>query len=481
MPKIRAFGASFATFAGCCALSLSLAAMSAGTSAAATVTGFSGFAPVNGSGGSYTNSLNSFQLTDGGNSEGSSGFNSTPVNISAFTATYTYQASGGADGAAFIIQNDSRGTSAVGDAGGALGYGGGSAIQPSVAFELNLYTGGPVMGEALGVNGSTGTYNPVNPGLSLNSNNPIMVNLNYDGAKLLVSLRDTVSGNGYTTTYTGSLPTFVGGSTALIGFSGGTGGITSTQTISNFTYTNDAPIYRPIGVTGFNQKMIVPQGATPATPFTGLTASMDDGTGLMGSTFYEQGFNTGSPRTGVAHPGTPFVSANDPNHIFQLASDFTQNDALLLDGTSSGSPATLNLASSAKYSNLSLLVSTGGGTNMFSAVVHYANNTTETFSSLTSPDWFNPGPVAYVTEGRVNGTGGFDAVNSGNPRLFQVDLALSDSLDNVTSIDFFNTSGNGHAVVLGVSGVAVPEPSSLLLLGAGLLGFALFNRRRLAS
>ena len=183
---------------------------------------------------------NVLTLTDGGGSEASAFWFATPLNINAFSASWTYQAtptSSGAtmaDGMAFVIQNDTRGTGALGGAGGALAYGG---ITPSAALEFNLYPNNTV-GIALRVNGATGApYNPTTP-VDFSNGDLIGVSVHYDGGTLSVTLNDTNQSTSYTTNMNvGGLADVVGGDTAYIGFTGGTGGIAANQAVSNFQFT----------------------------------------------------------------------------------------------------------------------------------------------------------------------------------------------------------------------------------------------------
>jgi autotransporter-associated beta strand protein len=186
----------------------------------------------------FTNNV--LTLTDGNNGEARSAYYNAPLNVaSPFTAQFVYQmvAGGTADGVAFMLQNDSRGLTALGNGGGGLGYQG---ITPSAALQLNIYAGATqggigsavVSGGTIGPFASTGAVN-------LASGDPIEVTLSYDGSNMLVeTLTDLTNSNTFSTSYTvGSLATIVSGSTAYAGFSGATGGLNSIQSISNFTFT----------------------------------------------------------------------------------------------------------------------------------------------------------------------------------------------------------------------------------------------------
>jgi len=196
---------------------------------------------------------NVLTLTDGQNSEATSAFFDTPQYIGGFLASFVYTAGGNraADGITFCIQNAPAGASAVGSGGGGLGYNG---ITPSAAFEMNIYggaNGGP--GIQVGTEGSTADYEAVPPvgpyfgtaPVSITSGDPIYVQLYYGQNVLTAWLVDAMEGNSYTTSVSlPDLPAVVGAgssATAYVGFTGGTGGANSIQTVSHFMFSYTTP------------------------------------------------------------------------------------------------------------------------------------------------------------------------------------------------------------------------------------------------
>jgi hypothetical protein len=188
---------------------------------------------------------NVFTLTDGTSGENRSAWFSEPLYVGGFQASFTYQdiGGGGADGTAFIIQNDPSGTAALGLSGGGLGYVG---ITPSVAVLLNIFFDSPGgAGLMLGTNG-VGAYYPsgVLSGMSYQSTapvnlaggNPIAVGLRYTGGMLYASFTDTATSNQFQTIIPVDIPAFVGTNAAWVGFTGSEGGTTSHQIVSNFSY-----------------------------------------------------------------------------------------------------------------------------------------------------------------------------------------------------------------------------------------------------
>jgi hypothetical protein len=180
---------------------------------------------------------NTLTLTYGAGSSARTAFFDTPMYVGGFQASFIYQtpSAGGADGFAFCLQNDPRGPAALGGAGGGLGL---SGITPSAAITFNIYPGSPGgIGFSFGTNGNNGNpYNSVAP-VNITSGDPIAVKIVYHNGSAQLNLTDTNTGDTFgTNILVGNLPTILGAQTAYVGFAGGDGGISSTQTITDFEY-----------------------------------------------------------------------------------------------------------------------------------------------------------------------------------------------------------------------------------------------------
>ena len=192
------------------------------------------------------------QLTDGGVNEASSVFWNVPINIQAFTTTFEFQLSNavnGGNGFTFTIQNN--GPTALGGSSAGLGY---QDILKSVAVKFNFYN---YMNEG---NDSTGVYingqAPVNPsvdisssGIQLNSDDGIQATISYDGTTLMLTLHDLVTNDVFTSSQAINIPATIGSNTAYVGFTGGSGGLSSSQKLLNWTYATQSvlPTFTPPG------------------------------------------------------------------------------------------------------------------------------------------------------------------------------------------------------------------------------------------
>jgi hypothetical protein len=179
------------------------------------------------------------QLTDGESGENRSAWFVTQVPVTGFTTDFTFQQlNATADGMTFAIQGDN--IWALGYSGGGLGYEG---ISDSVAVKFDLYSNA---GEG---NDSTGLYTdgaaPTVPsvdlsstGINLHSGDIMDAHVVYDGTNLTMTLTDTVTNAAVTEVFPVNIPSLVGGNTAYVGFTGGTGAMAATQNVMSWTYTS---------------------------------------------------------------------------------------------------------------------------------------------------------------------------------------------------------------------------------------------------
>jgi hypothetical protein len=161
------------------------------------------------------------------------------VNVQSFTTNFTFQLTNPeANGITFTIQN--QGTAAQGIFGSGLGY---QYIPTSVAVKFDLFNAGGEGPDSTGLytDGAVPTVPAVNlssTGINLHSGDTMAVQLVYNGTTLTMTITDTVTQATYTTSFTINIPSTVGGNTAYVGFTGGTGVLSATQTILTWTYTN---------------------------------------------------------------------------------------------------------------------------------------------------------------------------------------------------------------------------------------------------
>src|SRR5205823_1595634 len=91
--------------------------------------------------------------------------------------------------------------------------------------------------------------------------------------------------------------------------------------ILGFTFPLRAD-FAPIGLTStsYNQDMVVEKTApAPIVPGGYTTASMDSGLGNSATSWYEQGYNSVSPATGLPPAGSTFTHQSAANHRYTMA------------------------------------------------------------------------------------------------------------------------------------------------------------------
>jgi hypothetical protein len=205
---------------------------------------------------------NVLQVTDGGENEAGSAFLVNQQYVGGFVATFDYQTSGNraADGTVFIIQQSSSIYEALGQSGGDLGF---TGISPSGGLELDLYPS--FSGIAYGSNGLTagsgGAHYANTAPVNITTGDSIGVVISYAPPLMQIALTDTLTSATFTTNFNAPNLSADIGTNAFVGFSGGSGGDTAIQQISNFEFyaippaslsppAPPAPLLHSLGLTG---------------------------------------------------------------------------------------------------------------------------------------------------------------------------------------------------------------------------------------
>ena len=192
------------------------------------------------------------QLTSGGANQAGSAWYNSQVNIQSFSTDFALQLSNPvADGMTFTIQGS--GLTALGPSGGGLGYGPDAPTNPSasantpiaksVAIKFDLYSNAGEGGNSTGLytNGASPTTPAIDltpSGINLHSGDTMSVHLSYNGSVLSMTITDPVANTTFSTSWTVNIPSIVGGNTAYVGFTGGTGGSSSSQKVATWTFTS---------------------------------------------------------------------------------------------------------------------------------------------------------------------------------------------------------------------------------------------------
>jgi len=213
--------------------------------------------------------------------------------------------------------------------------------------------------------------------------------------------------------------------------------------------------FAPVAVTGYTHDLVVEAGAAKYAALPGrTTATMENGTANTGMTWFEVGALPHAPNLGLPHAGSAHTNFFHPNRRYLMAPSYTVNNALLL---SAGVPAgNLVPASPAPLSALSFLTAAYRGPVTINCVLRHADGTLQT-RAFVSPDWSNQAPSAIVANGRVNvSTGIYDAVAANNPRLYAIDMPVTNAGSPLTNIalTFGSGASGANAVILAVSGIA---------------------------
>ena len=311
------------------------------------------------------------QLTNGGEGEAGSAWYYQPVNIQTFTTNFTFQLSNpAADGITFAIQN--AGISALGGNGGYLGYGG---IPTSVAIKFDLYSNAGEDPDSTGlyINGAvpeTPAIDLSSTGIDLHSGDSMIVQLNYNGTTLSMTITDTVTAATWSTSWTVNIPSIVGGNTAYVGFTGGTGGLTSSQKILTWTYSNP---------TGQTQTAATPTFSPVAGTYSAAqTVTISDAT--AGATIYYTTNGTTPTTSSTLYARRSRSAATETLEAIAVASGYTNSTAGTAAYTITPTAATPTFSPAAGTYSTAQTVTISDAT-AGAAIYYTTNGTTPTTSS----------------------------------------------------------------------------------------------------
>ena len=353
---------------------------------------------------------NFLQLTDGGNHERGSAFTTNRLDLRKFTTQFSFEIlhspTSAADGLTFTIQGVDP--TALGSSGGGLGYGPGrpgevdSKINQSVAIKFDIAWNA---GEG---NDSTGLYtngaSPTVPfidltdtAINLGNQHLFVATLTYDGVFLSVQIRDTVTDALVNHIYTVDIPSVVGASDGYFGFTGGTGGDTSTQNIRAWTY---APLTQPfaprslIGTAGPNQMSLTWQPVEDAVTYNVYRSTASNGEGAI--PYRTDLTSTSFVDTGLGNAQTYFYKVTAVNSLGESA---RSNEIF---GTTPSYPATpSNPVATGVQTTRLLLGWQLNSTNETGVRIIRKSGTGGTFDEIAS---LPAGTTAYADSGLIPGT-----------------------------------------------------------------------------
>lgn len=219
-----------------------------------TVPNYSQFANSNGLtlGGSARVTGNQLQLTSTTTNQAGSAYYQTALPVNTDTSFQTQfqfrldgaQGAAGADGFAFVLQNDPRGLQARGAAGGGLGL---SGITNSLAIEFDTWQNENDVNNnhiAVVINGDIANPRSVRiPAFDLNSGSTINAWVDYNGNtdQLAVYLNNGTTKPDQPLMMLEIDLTSVVGSQAYLGFTGATGGSANVHRVLNWSFSLDTP------------------------------------------------------------------------------------------------------------------------------------------------------------------------------------------------------------------------------------------------
>ena len=346
----------------------------------------------------------SLQLTDGGGGEARSAFFNVPVNVQSFTSDLSFQlTSAQADGFTFTIQGNSP--TALGKGGGGLGY---TGISNSLAVGFQLYssvlgykevslTGDWTNGAAPDATPGTDT---TGSGVNLHSGDVMSVHMTYDGTTLTWTITDTTTNKTFTKSVTINIPALTG-NTAYVGFTGGTGGLTATQDILNWTFESGSVPPPPPCTAPTAPTNLAASAVSSSQINLSWTASSSTCAGITYNIFRSTSAGFTPSSANQIASGVSLTSYADTNGLAASTTYY-----YLVEGTNAGGTSgPSNQAGATTQATTSPLFAVNAGgpaVSPFVADVDFVGGTTISHANtIDTSKVTNPAPAAVYQTGRI--------------------------------------------------------------------------------
>ncbi len=220
--------------------------------------------------------------------------------------------------------------------------------------------------------------------------------------------------------------------------------------------TNLSSPLLPLAVAGYNHDMVVEAVARPG-PLTGVTtATMQSGIGNTGVTFYEAGYDSLVPGSGLPPAGAVLTNQYAMDHSYVMPTSYKTNNALFVQSNVLVGPVALTLATPASYSGLSVLCASATSNVTLRAVIRHVDSSLNEVRTLVLTDWTtNTVLPAWDAQGAVNiDNRSLTNVGTAAYQLYGLDFTCNPA-SPVTTIDFTWTRGlaASHAAIFALSGI----------------------------
>ncbi|MFC3157385.1 hypothetical protein ACFOEQ_01750 [Chryseobacterium arachidis] len=163
------------------------------------------------------------------------------------------------------------------------------------------------------------------------------------------------------------------------------------------------------------------------------------------------------------------VVASTPGLSYQLP-DYNSSNSLKL--STQNSSGTITFTTPIPAFKLYMLATSGSGASTVSAVVNFTDGTSQTFTGVAVPDWYDNTGFAVQGFGRINRTNDNLEASTTNPRLYQILLTIgagnqSKPIQSVTVTK--TSSAQGHANIFAFSADAYSDCAAPTLNAVGTL------------